>query len=116
MQGKPQKDSNGKYITNITPAGVTLADGTTYDGSYYNEDRVNEITAAMNDAAKIKEYTDKGATEEDAKAFVARDFAIQTVYGAYSVDSGIAYAPFSLCRTEAALSVVIFASVTVMPF
>ena len=90
VQGKPQKDSNGKYITNITPAGVTLADGTTYDGSYYNEDRVNEITAAMNDAAKIKEYTDKGATEEDAKAFVARDFAIQTVYGAYSVDSGIA--------------------------
>lgn len=90
VQDKPQKDANGKYITNITPAGVTLADGSTYDGSYYNEDRVNEITAAMNDPAKIKAYTDKGATEEDAKALVARDFAIQTVYEAYSVDSGIA--------------------------
>jgi len=89
VQGRPQKDIDGKYITDITPAGVTLADGTEYDGSYYNEDRVNEITAAMADETKLKEYTDKGASIEDAKAFVARDFAIQAVYGAYSVNSGI---------------------------
>lgn len=89
VQNKPQKDINGKYITNITPAGVTLADGSTYDGVYYNEDRVNEIISAINDEAKIKEYTDKGASVEDAKAFVARDFAIDAVYGAYSVGSSI---------------------------
>lgn len=83
------KDKDGKYITNITPAGVVLADGTTYGGEYYNETIADEINAAMNDSAKIKAYTDKGATVEDAKAFVARDFAIQTVYEAYATESGI---------------------------
>ena len=83
------KDKDGKYVTNITPAGVILADGTTYDGEYYNETIIDEITAAMNDEAKLKAYTDKGATAEDAKAFVARDFAIDTVYKAYASESGI---------------------------
>ncbi len=89
VQGKPQRDENGKYITNITPAGVTLEDGTTYGGDHYNADRVNEITAAMNDEAAIKAYTDKGATLEDAKEFVTRDFAIDTVYDAYATNTGI---------------------------
>ena len=83
------KDKDGKYITNITPAGVVLEDGTTYQGEFYNETIVEEINNAMNDATKIKAYTDKGATVEDAKAFVARDFAIDTVYGAYATESGI---------------------------
>lgn len=83
------KDKDGKYVTNITPAGVVLADNTTYKGEFYNETIAGEINAAMNDQAKLKAYTDKGATAEDAKAFVARDFAIETVYKAYATESGI---------------------------
>ena len=97
------KDKDGKYVTNITPYGVTLKDGSIYgdlDGNgsvdeeealkgAYNETIVDEITKAMNDEAKLKAYTDKGATQEDAKAFVARDFAIDTVYKAYATESGI---------------------------
>ncbi len=83
------KDKDGKYITNITPAGVILADGTVYSGHSYNETITEEIMGAMNDETKLKAYTDKGATLEDAKAFVARDFAIDTVYDAYATESGI---------------------------
>ncbi len=87
QQGKPMKDINGKYITNITPAGVkyTVGDGEnkkeyTYQGEYLNEDITNEITAAMNDTSKTDEYTSKGVSLEEAKEFVARDFAIDTIY------------------------------------
>ena len=84
------KDKDGKYITNITPAGAELKDGSKYDGFGYNETIADGINEAMNDPAKLQEYTEKGASEEDAKAFVARDFAIKTVYDAYTLDSGIA--------------------------
>ncbi len=83
-QGKPLRDENDKYITNITPAGVKLKDGTTYDGNGYDAHVVDEITAAQNDAAKLKEYTDKGASAEDAKIFVTRDFAVRNVYESYT--------------------------------
>ncbi len=77
---KPYRDINKKYITNITPAGVTLEDGSIYDGADYNETIEAGINAAKADEAAIKVYTDKGATREDAISFVIRDFAIDTVY------------------------------------
>ncbi len=73
----------GKYVTNITPTGVLLDDGTSYTGTP-NEELINNIKAAQNDAAAIKAYTDKGASAEDAKIFVTRDFAVKTVYDAYT--------------------------------
>ncbi len=78
---KPLRDENNKYITNLTPAGVTLKDGDTYDGNGYDAHIVEEIQSAQNDEAKLKEYTDKGASAEDAKLFVTRDYAVDNVYG-----------------------------------
>ncbi len=87
-QGKPLKDENDKYITNITPAGVTLKNGTVYDENYlqfgYAADLVDDITAEINNQAKLKEYADKGVSEEDAKTLLAKEFAVKTVYEAYT--------------------------------
>ncbi len=83
------KDKDGKYVTNLTPSGIELENGDIYKGEGYNETIAGGINEAMSDPDKLKAYTDKGASEEDAKAFVARDFAIQTVYDAYTTDSGI---------------------------
>ncbi len=84
QQGKPMKDVTGKYITNVTPANsVKYKVGDkeyTYNGEHYNEDIENEITAAMNDTSKTDVYTSKGVSLEEAKEFVARDFAIDTIY------------------------------------
>ncbi len=95
-QGKPLREkpvegaAKGKYVTNITKAGVTLDDGSTYDGKYYNADLIEEIENAQKDEAALKAYTDKGASAEDAKTFVTRDFAIDTVHRALTtVNSSI---------------------------
>ncbi len=85
QQGKPLRDSNKKYITNLTPTGIMLDDGTEYindNPSPYAE----EIAAVKADQTKLNEYLATGASQEDAEAFVIRDFAIQTVYDANTVD------------------------------
>ncbi len=69
VQGKPQKDKNGKYITNVTPAGVEMENGQIYDGSHYNESLVSEINKAMD-----------AVSGEDARQQAAKEFAIDTVY------------------------------------
>ncbi len=87
---KPLRDKDGKYITNITPAGVIMEDGNEYDGSKYNKSLVDEIVAAQNDTAALQKYIDKGASAEDAKIFVTRDFATNVVYENYTaIDAGI---------------------------
>ncbi len=86
VQGKPVRDENGKYVTNITPAGVKLEDGTTYNGSYLNPAYAKEIEDVQKDEAALKAYTDTGATLEDAKEFVVRDWAIKTVYSAHTAN------------------------------
>ncbi len=80
----------GKYVTNITPAGVELDDGTTYNGNKLNAGITEAIEEAQNDEAALKAYTDKGVSAEDAKSFVTRDFAIDTVYDNYTaINSGL---------------------------
>ena len=65
-QGKPQRDENGKYITSLDVAG--------------NELRAN-IEEAKNDTAKIQEIMAReGCTEEEAKAYAVKEFAINNVY------------------------------------
>ncbi len=95
-QGKPLKDVNGKYITNITPAGAKYkVNGKEYtydsnDGLWaYNEELVKGITDAMNDPEKLAVYTSEGVPEAEAKGLVAKDYAIKTVYDAYAIDAGI---------------------------
>lgn len=79
--GKPYRDENGKYVTNLTPDGIILDNGNEYNsGNNYNPNYAKEIDEVKNDEALIKAYTDKGATREDAQEFVVRDFAINTVY------------------------------------
>lgn len=75
-QGKPLKDSNGKYITSLDVI----------------PEYAEEIEAAKNDAdaiAKIME--EEGCSEEAAKEYAVRDFAIKTVYENYTeIDSNLA--------------------------
>ncbi len=79
VQGKGQKDENGKYITSLTPAGVKLEDGSTYDGSHYNAERVEGIQEAMS-----------AGTTDVQKEKLAKEFAIKTVYESYTtIDSQI---------------------------
>ncbi len=77
VQGKPQKNAQGKYITNLDAAA----------GDYYNADIAATITAAANDATKIGAYTALGNSAEVAKQLVIKDTAIQTVYEA-NVEAG----------------------------
>ncbi len=76
------KDDNGKYMTTLY-----------YDAQYNTNPPhyADEMEDAASDEAAIKEYTDKGASREDAIEYVKRDWAIETVYNAYtSTNSGIA--------------------------
>ncbi len=85
------KPKVGKYVTNITPYGCTLEDGSTYlatDPLYqgrYNEELVNSIKAVQNDQTKLDVYINDGVSVEDAKLFVTRDFATKTVYDSYTL-------------------------------
>ncbi len=79
--GTPLKDKDGKYITNITPNGVEMEDGRIWNGE--NSYIAAAIEEAQNDETLLKAYTDKGVSAEDAKEFVTRDFAIDTVYNNY---------------------------------
>ncbi len=110
LREKPTKvDENGnlipgtgKYVTNITPYGCLLdlkdenGEYVTYDSSdprfltTYEEHYVTAIRAAQADQDKINGYIADGATEEEAKLFVTRDFAIDTVYKNYTaIDSSL---------------------------
>ncbi len=98
VQGKPLREKStkvddegnplpGKYITNVTPAGVEMDDGEIYDGSGYNAELVEGIKEVQNDQEKLNAYINKGASAEDAKNFVTRDFATAVVYDAYTLTS-----------------------------
>ncbi len=93
QQGKPMKDIDGKYITNITPAGVkykTLAGKEeTYNGEYLTPEITEDIEDAMNDTSKTDVYVNKGVSLEEAKEMVAKDFAIDTIYGKIDTDAGL---------------------------
>ena len=65
-QGKADRDENGKYITSLDVEG--------------NELRAN-IEEARNDAAKINAIMAReGCTEEEAKEYAVKEFAINNVY------------------------------------
>ena len=69
----PKKDENGKYLTSLDEKDNPLAE---------------EIDKQRNDSAKIKEYKEKyDCTEEQAKEYIVKDFAIQMVYETYSDES-----------------------------
>ncbi len=89
QQGKPLRDANKKYVTNLTPAGTILDDGTEYDGADFNEMYAEDIAEVKADQAKLDKYLSTGASKEDAEAFVIRDFAIQTVYDANTDDTNL---------------------------
>ncbi len=78
----------GKYVTTITPKGVTLDDDSTYDGGSYRAEIVEGVKNAQADTAKIQAYVAGGASEADAISFVTRDYATNYVYEAYTVYSG----------------------------
>lgn len=67
---KRKKDANGKYLTTLDEEGNQLA---------------QDIHDAMNDPAKIAEAQAQNGncTEAEAKAFIMRDYAIDTLYGNY---------------------------------
>ncbi len=62
----PRKDANGKYFTNLDE-----------DDTYRNE--LNEY---VNNANNIAKYTSTGASAEQAKEFLKRDWAIDFVFSA----------------------------------
>ena len=76
-QGKPERDENGKYITSLDVAG--------------NELRAN-IEEAKNDTANIQAIMQReGCTEEEAKAYAVKEFAINNVYESnIAINSSIA--------------------------
>ena len=92
---RPLKDINGKYVTELTRPGVTLEDGTVYDGSYqgqthYAEHIVEEIeTAAADEEAIAAKMTAQECTREEAIEYVIQDKAIEMVYEAYTGDAYI---------------------------
>ncbi len=87
--GKLVKDDNGKYITTLTKPESVNYNGAPYTGNIagasdvYAEHLVDEIMGSLTPEA-IAAYTSTGASEEDAKAFVLRDFAIKTVHETYT--------------------------------
>ncbi len=90
--GQTVKDVDGKYITNITPAGVKYrlkdphsgeyGEELTYDGSYENKYIVQEINEAKDaDSKWMAPYKDAtNATQAEKEYFAMRDFAINKVY------------------------------------
>ena len=76
-QGKPDRDENGKYITSLDVAG--------------NELRAN-IEEVKKDTATINAIMEReGCTEEEAKAYAVKEFAINNVYEANTaINSSIA--------------------------
>ncbi len=81
------RDKNNKFITNITPANVTLSDGNVYDSDHPNwsyTDLASEIEAAKVDEDQIQKYITSGATRDKAIEYVVRDTAINAVYETYT--------------------------------
>ncbi len=71
IDGTAKKDAEGKYITNLDLEGNELR---------------SEIEAVKKDSAKISAImSEKNCTEAEAKEYAIKDFAIDTVYNAYTL-------------------------------
>ncbi len=82
---KPLKDTNGKYITNITvPNGVALEDGTVYDN-----ERVLTTTNGYVDYIQADIEEAMYGLTGDAAYEAAKNHAIQTVYDTYAGEDAI---------------------------